>query len=632
MTSPRRNTLCLALSLSLLAAPARAFLGLALGNQQLLFVEPALSEQDGQLDAYLDAQSPELEFEQFEGAGLGAAYGVSILTAAEGLKARWDRYRLRAGVMPGSVKLGGGPIKLGFGMRAGAELQFLRHFPSGAAATAAAPMSPRVLGSVDGLLGGMHPGDMASAPVNAELLLQAALTTPLAGVPTRPSVFVKLSGSFQLELLRLAGARVRVRFLSLRSRALGAAVKAGFVWDMDIIELLGQEVRFLTELNVFKTSWIRQWGEGVLLDATLDLEDPEARQALELVLYRPVRLVKGHDGLLSAGWALVQELARQDQDLEPEARRVQLHRSGLLGYRQDAWKLKLGNALLQWGRMEISTLLEFEPYRAEDPTVVMASDLSIGKTTLLLRRRGKWYVESRVYATKDDEGLHAGLWTLRYRVKDARFSARDLARLRRRLRFELGPLEVPELPDVPEGQSPAAKAEIELRLGRAALEEIASMDEATLARRWDAWVREADPGDLWELLRLRSRLTFPRRFQRLLRKVLEEPDGSALRALAGLRRAVPAFGDLGPGFLLGLLEPRPDDPRLSVSFRYKSVATGKQQLAVGRVEGDPGEDLKPLMRFLETGIVELQAEAAEVAMREPPRASRARERFAELHP
>lgn len=618
----------------LVVAPsvAPAFLGLSLGGQQLFFLEPVLSEQDGVFEPYLETQSPDMEFEQFEGASLGAAYGVAVQTVGEGIKARWDRYRVRAGFTPGPVKLMGKRLRLGFGVDTGAEAFFLRHFPNATQAVKAVPLAPWVLGSTESLLEHMRPGDLASLPVRAELLLRAAFDTPIAGIPARPSIFAKLSGLFQVTLVRLPGQRVRLRFRGLKSKTAGLGFKAGLLWDLELFELLGKSVEALAAFDMVKTSWTKKWGDGLLLDATLDLAHPKARAAFEALFYKPLKFATGEGGLLSAGFAMIQDIAARG--VEPDEAPAVLHRCGLLEFQQDAWRLKLGNSLLRWGRKELSTLLEFEPYRQKAGGILMASNLSAGKTTVLFRRTGKWFHESRAFATRGPWGLTTGLWTLRYRVKDLKFSQGDLEHLRKHMRFYLGDL-APELPDLPAEGRTRAKADVRLRFSRRALEEVAKIPVEELESRFDAWIDEADPGMLWRQSHPLSFLSAPRELKKALVAALRGRDPGALRDLADLRSKNRAFGDLGPGFLLSLLRPRPDDDRLSVYIRYKALHPEAEKVNLkirhGGVEAAEAEGLAPVMRFLETGILELQAEAASVALEEWARQAEAAERFQQVH-
>lgn len=605
----RPRSLALYLALLLLAGPARAMFGLSVGGQQLFFLNPALSEQDGELEAYVDAVSPDLEFEQFEGSSLGAAYGAAIFTAADDLKGRWDRYRVRAGLAPGAMRLLGKSLRFGFGLRGGAEIQFLRHFPDAPSAAKARPLEPWVLRSPDSILGELRAGDMASLPIQGEFLLQPFLKTPLMGIPARASIFVKLGGEFQLSLLRLRGSKVRLRVLSSHSKTFGAAFKAGLFWDLELLEILGQKVEFLTELSLLKTSWTRRYGDGVLLDATLDLADPEVREAFELFFYRPLSFVGRSEKLLSVGWTKIQELARRDAGRELDERRVLLHRCGLLGFRQQAWNLKLGNMIAEWGRREMSTQLQFDPYQSGDPTIHLAANLSVGKTTFWFRRVGKWFAESHAYGSEGPEGMEVGLWTFRYRVKDRRFSGRDLEDFRRRLRFQVGPARAPEIAAMPEGPSQRGKADIRVRLSGRALRELAGYSEAELTQRWEAWLEQVAPGVFWRQGHAWSMSELPRELHALLQRAVHAPDKQVLKDLANFRDSNRAFGEVGPSFLLDLLDLQEDDPRASVYVRYKAEANGKLAWTKGRLAARPSEAVLPILRFLETGVVELQHEA-----------------------
>lgn len=607
----RPGSLLLCTLALLLASPAQAMFGLNVAGQNLFFVTPVLSEQDGELEAHVDANSPDFEFEQFEGASLGAAYGAAIFTAGDDVKGRWDRYRLKAGLMPGAMRLLGKTLRFGFGLRANAEIQFLRHFPDAPSAAKAPPLAPWVLRSPDSILSELRPGDMASLPIQGDFLLQPFLKTPLFGIPARTSIFLKLGGDFQLSLLRLRGDKVRLRVLSSHSRTFGAAFKAGLFWDLELLEILGQKVEFLAALNVLKSSWTRRYGDGVLLDATLDLGDPAAREAFELFFYRPVQFVGRPKKMLSVGWSKIQELARQDADQEPEDRRALLHRCGLLGFQQQAWNLKLGNMLAQWGRKEKSTQLQFDPYKSGDPTIHLAANLSVGKTTFWFRRVGKWFAESHAFGTETPDGMEVGLWTFRYRVKDRRFSRRDLKDFRRRLRFQVGPQRAPDLESLPEEEQPGrGKADIRVRFSGRAIRELAEFSEEDLSRRWEDWLEAMAPGLLWRQGHAFSMMDLPRELHALLQRAVHAPDKKLLKDMANFRDANRAFGEIGPSFLLHLLDLQEEDTRASAYLRYKSFVTRENlRWRKGRLGARPAEAMLPILRFLETGIVELQHEA-----------------------
>lgn len=612
---PWRRSLALLLAL---AAPVAAQLSLTLGERRVLFLEPPeVGEQDGMLDTTLDA-TPELELGELTGSTLGAGYGVSILGAGDGLKARWDRYRLKTRLSPGPLRLMGKALRLAFALDAGAEIRFLRHFQGAGAAAAAPPILPTALASVDHLLAALGPGSMASLPVHAELLLQASVDTAVVGLPVRPGLFLKLRGDFQLNLLRLRGDRVRVRLFSLRARSWGAGVKAGFVWDAELVELLGEELKVVSELTLLKASFARARGQGMLFDATLDLADPQARDAFEWLVHRPVRVAVGDKSLVSAGFARIQDLAAGQEDLEPAARSVELHHCGLLDYAQDAWTLKLGNALMRWGRRDLTTVLEFRPGDPGATPVVLASSMATGKGSLWfgLRER-KWLHESQVFAAREPGGLRTLLWALRYRVKDRRFSAEDQADLAGQVRAYLGPgvrLALPPPPDPP-GKG---KGELTLRLGRAALERLAGLGEPGLRQALASYAARLGPGALgWRELG-GDPAPMATALARALARALDAPDEKALETLARLRAEHPAFEALGPGFLLHLLGARPDDPDFAARAVYKADPGTKVKLALGALETSPPEAVVPVLRFLETGVTDLQGEAAAAALEAAP--------------
>lgn len=606
-----RHILALGLVLSWLVLPCRAFLGLGVGDHRVFFFEPVLSEQDGEFDGHLDALSPDLEFQELEGTSLGAAYGFSVHAAGEGMKARWDRYRARGELGPGIWKLLGKTLRFGFGVEAGAELRFLRHFPEKKQALLALPLEPWVLGSVDSILARMRPGDLASIPIRADFLVRAGIKTPVLGVPVKPSLFLRLGGNFQFELLRLREGKVRIRFLSQKSRQVGAAVKAGLGWEAELFELLGKSVRLQVDFDLFKTSWIRKYGDGVLLDATLDLTDPRGRQAFEEVFYRPVALTQSSKKLLNVGFARIQDLSQ-----DPEAEGVvDLHQCGLLRFRQKAWKMKLGSILWRWGRRDLETLVEYEPKDPSQPSMVVASHTSVGKRTFFFRRQGKWYHHSQVFAQKRGGRLELGLWSLGYRVKDRRFSNRDRRDFRRRATRVLGPAHALEILDPPgDAEIPSGKADLKLRFSRAALDQVANMAPETLEAAWEAWLTLQDPGFLWRQSHLFSRGRMTRDLQDILKRALRGDDPEALRDLARFRVSNRAFTDFGPGFLLHLLNPSQESREVSLYARYKDSTGAKDSLTRGELESQPSEVLLPFLYFLATGISELQAAGLEEAI------------------
>jgi hypothetical protein len=598
----------------LLGSSAHAFLGLNIGDHRFLFLEPSLNDRNDSPGGSLDVHLPDLRFEHLEGLIGGGSYGITVSSLGEGIQARRDRYRLRAGFRPGSLKLFGGPLRLGFGMDAGAKLQMLRHFHSGKEALKALPLEPWLLRSTDRILERLQPGDMVDVPIHANLLLKASLTTPIAGIPVKPGIFLKVGGSFRMTLLRQEEQKVRLRFFSFKNISAGAKIKAGFVWDAELIELLGEKVQILSEFSLVKAKWIETWGRGMLLDATLDLGDPQGRRAFESLFYQPLRLASGGKKLLSVGWALVQDIAEKQANRDPEDRAAVLHSCGLVKYREGTKRLKLGNSLLQYGRKSYSALLEFAPQEESGPRIFLASSLTAGKSTFLLRRQQKWLSESLVYGRETPGAVRAGLWTLRYRLKDRRFSERNLKSLRRRTRYLLGPDLAPVLPDLKGPRAVPAKAEIKVQLARKALEELLAIPVPTLQVRLDTWVAQLGAGRLWRTWFGPFLKRLPEALHEALATALKGGDKEALRALANLRRRNQAFREVGSGFLLSLLHPRKDDDRLAVYFKYKSSEKIRVVLKLGNLAQNPSEFVLPILRFLERGLMALENEAATIAV------------------
>ena len=601
--------------------PLQAFFGLGLGDHRVFFFEPALSEQEGELDAHLDAESPELEFEDLKGTSLGAGYGFSVHSIGEGLKARWDRYRLRAELGPGIWKIFNKTMRFGFGIEAGSEIKFLRHFTEAKKAALALPLEPWVLGSVDSILEHLSPGDLASLPVRGDILLRAGIKTPLLGVPVKPSVFFRFGGNFQIDLLRLRGSKVRVRFLSLRHKQYGAAIKAGLGWDATLLELLGKEVKVMVDFDLAKSSWIKKWGDGVMLDATLDLADPRAREVFEKLFYKPVSLMTKKDSLLSVGWPMLQDLAKEvalenDPTREPAA---EIHQCGLMKFQQDSWKMKLGAIVWRWGRKDLTTTVEFEPQKKPSEaepgkTMVVASNLSVGKKTFFFRREGKWFHRSRVFAHKEGDRYQLGLWSMGYRVKDRHFSNRDRRDFQTKVKRFLGPRHAYTVPTNQSGDKIKAKGDIRFRFSRESLEKIAAMSVEEFDSKWNNWLDVIDPGFLWKTNHVFSVGSLAEDFLTTLRDALEGKSIESIRNLARFRKANRAFADLGPGFLMHLTHPEVESRVASLYSRYKDSAKQKILVERGQVENAASESLLPFIYFLTTGISQSQLEAHEEAI------------------
>lgn len=613
LPAPVRIPLVLLLLLSG-SFPCQAFLGLKLGGEEVFFAEPSVSEADGSTGGSGELRLPALRFEHLGDSMAQAAYGITVSSIGEGIQARWDRYRLLGGFRPGRWKLPGGFSKLGFGMDAGAEVQVLRHFRSTKEAATARPAEPWVVRSPEHVLERLQPGDMIDIPLRAGLLVKASMTTPIAGIPVKPGLFLRLDGRFRVTLLREEDQRVRVRFFSYRSVGGGADVKAGFVWDAELIELLGESVAIVSQFNLLKARWIETWGRGMVLDASIDLGQPEGKEAFRNLFHRPLRLVRGDKKLLGVGWAMVQDIAERQADRDPEDRAAVLHHCGLVRMREGTQRLKMGNSLLQYGRKSFSALLEYLPHEEHAPKVFLASNLALAKATVLFRRYFKWTHESLVWAREVPEGIRAGLWELRYRLKDRRFSEGNLDSLRRRLRFLIGPEWAPELPDLRGPEIGAAKADIRVRFARSALEELAAIPPAELETRLTEWVASLGVSRLWRARFAFSLGELPEILHGALREAVAGTDKQSLRSLADLRRSSGAFQEIGSGFLLHLLQMREDDPRASIYVKYKNVEKARVVTKLGNLEANPSEYVLPILRFLERGQLVLAQDAARVAL------------------
>ncbi|MEM1261012.1 MAG: hypothetical protein AAGH76_01315 [Pseudomonadota bacterium] len=251
-------------------------------------VEAALDNTD------LLLTTPAIGIDLFEAINVGVQYAYEVGPSYRGdFFTRVDRYSVATTVNPGDL-LGGLPVRVA--LSAGSEIVFAQQFASGSAARSIkATYTPERMPLTAERAVALKPGDYVrfDATLNLLATLDQLFSLPSELVASKLGLKVLASGGFQIHVFRLDGERVRIKLIAERSAETGAAVSASPNLP---IALLGIDpaaatlVEFARFDRSIRLAISRSRSHVVLVDYTLDLEEPTVRAAYDNLFHAARRL------------------------------------------------------------------------------------------------------------------------------------------------------------------------------------------------------------------------------------------------------------------------------------------------------------------------------------------------------
>jgi hypothetical protein len=246
-----------------------------------------------------------LRAEDFAGVKLAVQYGYGPSRPARAeTHIRTDKYTLQGGGLnPWDVVDVLGLLPVGYHLDEGAELLFVRPFPTLAEAKAAKPYGPdRLPLTAARALEKLKPGDFVSFEAEMHLLLSAKLSLLIVGgLNVSGAKEIGMRGKFLVQIYRLSEDRVRIRLLSLSGKKSGLVFGSSYHTPLeyfgfnpeatgDVVEKIG-----LTPIRLSRRS---SKDDTIAVDATFRLNDSEAAAAYDGLMRSTLVNAKGTDSPL----------------------------------------------------------------------------------------------------------------------------------------------------------------------------------------------------------------------------------------------------------------------------------------------------------------------------------------------
>jgi len=195
-----------------------------------------------------------------EGVNASLAYTYQIEPSySGGYYSRIDRWKLKEDIRPGDIiqSLAKSQLPVFLNITHGNEIVFIRHYKDRFVAATVLPYTPIHLPLTATLAReNLRPGDFVTIPTEMNVLIGAGLNVPL---PTPAYITVKargelsylISGHFQLQIMKMADEKVKLKLIALRKKETKEMI--GLDWNLSVFELPGIKDLNLAYPASFKT-------------------------------------------------------------------------------------------------------------------------------------------------------------------------------------------------------------------------------------------------------------------------------------------------------------------------------------------------------------------------------------------
>lgn len=318
------------------------------------------------------------DLDLYEGVGISSKYRYEVEPSyVDNYYTRVDTWKLNTNIRPGDI-LAEGSIPFGLSMEKGQDVHFIRQFKSKKSALKAIPYNFKHFPyNSEQIISKLNPGDFVAIPAHLNLvigkglgLLSDVLSGTVGeyyGFDAGLNAHYLLSGKFQLHIFKMANNRVRIRVLAQRQQksTVGAHAEIGFLGtglDFFLIKVIDRKIRKWTRIQLSRSSIEKEYGRLFLADYVFNLNNGEAREALDGILasqfkFRESEIInplKDNDKPISEKMvhdlSLIEDIVQEDKSLESETRRVNRLYRGESVYNRHSRNLELGIKIIQYGR------------------------------------------------------------------------------------------------------------------------------------------------------------------------------------------------------------------------------------------------------------------------------------------
>lgn len=212
----------------------------------------------------------------------------------------------------------------------------------------------------------LNPGDFVSLPARLNIVVSAGMTLQDGIFSTSGNTHYLLSGEFQIHIFRMKDDKVRVKIIALRKRGKGAStsVDMGFkIFGMGIVD---RKIKSILDMNLVRMGWDKKKGNLFLMDFVYDLKDQESAAAYDQILsstykFKNLRVLNPFlkhrdikDQLIS-DLTLTNEIFEKDRKASPANRRVDRIFKGSNEFENETKGFKIGFNLVKFSKDSTSS-------------------------------------------------------------------------------------------------------------------------------------------------------------------------------------------------------------------------------------------------------------------------------------
>jgi len=362
-----------------------------------LVLKNIIQEKVADLHVGLDLKF--LSLSAFEGIGLAARYRYEFEPSyQDGFFQRIDHWKLRTSLLPGSLLQNVFQFPLAFHLEGERELLFIRQFKSHADALSAKPYHLKHLPfTAQKALDHLNPGDFVLIPCRLNLMVEARAGVGAGILSSDVSTHYLISGEFQIQVLRVAGDRVRLRLIALNRREHKlAGARSGLGFELFGLKILGKELEAVMDIDLARYSRNKESGGMLVLDYLFDLKYEEARNAYDSVLkvgyqFKSLPAIISNfkqeklKDIMVQDLTAIEELCRRELEKPRSSRIVKRIFKGVSEYSMNNDRFKIGIGLFHYRGGRSYTENEITRYSSLDiPRRYLFSNFTETRTRKLL--------------------------------------------------------------------------------------------------------------------------------------------------------------------------------------------------------------------------------------------------------
>jgi hypothetical protein len=293
-----------------------------------------------------------LDLDVAEGVGISSKYKYEVEPSYMAKHhTRIDRWKLNTNIRPGDILKDHIELPVYLNIDKGAEINFVRQFPSKKEALKAIPYSLNKLPTNAKRALKLNVGDFVSIPTNMSVAVGASIANAADILRANAGAYVVFSGKFLVHVFRMKDDKVRVRLIAQRNHTLGANAGAKIDFDIFGISIVDKQIKRWIELDIAKLGASKGKGHQLIIDYIFDLKNDDAKKAYNQILgstfkFKDVAMFsefikeRGLEDRLITVYEDAEVIFKED--LEKEKKRVDRIFKGFNNFKKKSSHLKLG--------------------------------------------------------------------------------------------------------------------------------------------------------------------------------------------------------------------------------------------------------------------------------------------------